>query len=237
MKKIVTAIMISFFVMSTIFQCVPLSNGQTKTSPTVYFGINIAYNASVPEIKNLIDQYSQYMNLIEFGCWGLTQNTTSLNQTCQYAYDKGLNFIVYARNSYFGNLSAHQFHSFSSWASNAKTKWGSQFLGLYVLDELGGYQIDLYKDRIVQNDPSSFSNCTNYYVSLLNFGLNMFRNHTVPTLFSLYTSDYAEYWFDYKAGYDTVFAEVGWGANQQSKQLNIALCRGAATMPYLPAGR
>jgi hypothetical protein len=43
----------------------------------------------------------------------------------------------------------------------------------------------------------------------------------------LFTSDYALYWFDYKGGYDTVFAEFGWN---YSRQLNIALCRGAATM-------
>jgi hypothetical protein len=34
------------------------------------------------------------------------------------------------------------------------------------------------------------------------------------------------YWFDYQAGYDTIFAELGWN---YSRQLNIALCRGAAT--------
>jgi hypothetical protein len=35
------------------------------------------------------------------------------------------------------------------------------------------------------------------------------------------------YWFDYKAGYDTIFAEFGWN---YSRQLNVALCRGAATV-------
>ena len=34
------------------------------------------------------------------------------------------------------------------------------------------------------------------------------------------------YWFDYKAGYDTVLAEFGWG---NDRQMAIALCRGAAT--------
>ena len=44
---------------------------------------------------------------------------------------------------------------------------------------------------------------------------------------SLFTSDYALYWFDYKAGYDTLFAQFGWN---YSRQLNVALCRGAATV-------
>jgi hypothetical protein len=43
----------------------------------------------------------------------------------------------------------------------------------------------------------------------------------------LFTSDYALYWFDYKAGYDVVFAEFGWN---YSRTLNVALCRGAAKM-------
>ncbi|MFC1487700.1 hypothetical protein ACFLRN_08455 [Thermoproteota archaeon] len=42
-----------------------------------------------------------------------------------------------------------------------------------------------------------------------------------------FTSDYALYWFDYKAGYDTVFAEVGW--NHTLAQ-DIALARGAAKL-------
>jgi hypothetical protein len=43
----------------------------------------------------------------------------------------------------------------------------------------------------------------------------------------LFTSDYALYWFDYKAGYDVLLAQFGWN---YSRQLNVALCRGAATM-------
>jgi hypothetical protein len=43
----------------------------------------------------------------------------------------------------------------------------------------------------------------------------------------IFTSDYALYWFDYKAGFSTVFAEFGWNYSQT---LNVALCRGAATL-------
>ncbi len=42
---------------------------------------------------------------------------------------------------------------------------------------------------------------------------------------TVFTSDYALYWFDYQAGYDVLLAQLGWNIslNQQ-----IALCRGAA---------
>jgi len=41
------------------------------------------------------------------------------------------------------------------------------------------------------------------------------------------TSDYALYWFDYQAGYDTVFVELGLNSNRTEQ---IALCRGAANV-------
>jgi hypothetical protein len=49
----------------------------------------------------------------------------------------------------------------------------------------------------------------------------------------VFTSDYALYWFDYKAGYDTVLAQLG--PNDNPKQ-EIALVRGAAAMQNKPWG-
>ena len=49
-------------------------------------------------------------------------------------------------------------------------------------------------------------------------------NYTIPA----FTSDYALYWFDYKAGYSTVFAELGGDRGANNKTQQIALCRGAA---------
>lgn len=43
----------------------------------------------------------------------------------------------------------------------------------------------------------------------------------------MFTSDYALYWFDYLAGYDTVFVELGW--NHPTSQ-HIAMGRGAANV-------
>jgi hypothetical protein len=48
-----------------------------------------------------------------------------------------------------------------------------------------------------------------------------------PQNFTYFTSDYALYWFDYKAGYDVVLAQFGW--NHTLAQ-DIALTRGAATL-------
>ena len=48
-----------------------------------------------------------------------------------------------------------------------------------------------------------------------------------PTNATYFTSDYALYWFDYLAGYDTVLAQLGW--NQTDSKV-IGLVRGAATL-------
>ena len=45
--------------------------------------------------------------------------------------------------------------------------------------------------------------------------------------YQLFTSDYALYWWDYKGGYDTVFAQLGW--NNTIAQ-EIGLVRGAANL-------
>lgn len=53
------------------------------------------------------------------------------------------------------------------------------------------------------------------------------QNQTIlnQTMSRLFTSDYALYWFDYKSGYNTVFAEF---VGNESRERHIALCRGAA---------
>ena len=48
-----------------------------------------------------------------------------------------------------------------------------------------------------------------------------------------FTSDYALYWYDYKAGYDAVFAELGLNSlsnNTQLRQMTAEFARGAATV-------
>ena len=74
-------------------------------------------------------------------------------------------------------------------------------------------------------------NCTDAavkFVENVSGWLKEFRYDWEVGDFPLITSDYVFYEFDYKAGYDAVFAEFGWN---HSRPLNVALCRGAASMP------
>jgi len=197
---------------------------QASSSP-LYFGVDVAYG-SLAETEQLIDNVSSYTNFFLIGCTG-GYNLTRLSIISQYVYDKGLSFVIYTDDPRYPS---------SQWLENAKNIYGDSFLGIYYLDELGGKQIDQHDDPIVSaaNFNVSSDNYTavaDTYVSRVNYYLrsgpyaiaHFFSN---PTEFELFTSDYALYWYDYEAGYNTVFAEFGWN---YSRQLNVDLIRGAAT--------
>jgi len=198
----------------------------SQTSPSLYFGVDVAFG-SIAATEQLIDTVSSYTNFFLVGCTG-DNNLTRLTIISQYVYDKGLSFIVYTNSPRYPS---------GQWLEDAKNNYGNSFLGIYYCDELGGKQLDQHNYPIVTASDidvakSNYSDVANQYVSSVNRYLrsgpyaitHFFAN---PTEFKLFTSDYALYWYDYEAGYDTVFAEFGWN---YSRQLNIDLCRGAATL-------
>jgi hypothetical protein len=181
-------------------------------------GVDAAYD-SLEEIKTLVDAASPYTNLFVIGSSGITYNVTKLDDACQYVYDKGLSFILFTEDP-----TKDPFRS--QWLEAAKNKWGDKFLGFYIYDEAGGRQLDIYKYRPVEY-AGDYSHARDQFVTNITMFLNwVTHNYPASANFSVFTSDYALYWFDYKAGYDVVFAEFGWN---YSRQLNVALCRGAAT--------
>jgi hypothetical protein len=188
----------------------------TQTPPSLYVGVDVAYE-SITATEQLIDKISSYSNFFVIGCLG-NGNETRLTIISQYVYDKNMSFIVYADDPGYPS---------QQWIETAKTKWGNSFLGLYVYDEPGGRQLDFLKFPTVTSAANytdaayKFNNSINWYLHLFD------RNFSPSTEYKLFTSDYALYWYDYKAGYDSVFAEFGWN---YSRQLNVALARGAAAV-------
>ena len=111
-------------------------------------------------------------------------------------------------------------------------KYPDNFLGVYFDDEQGGRQLDLHDHRWVfeaENHTDAATQFVRASYTWLNQGFvrNGIGTDIAPSDFTLFTSDYALYWFDFLAGYDAVFAQFGWN---YSRQLNVALCRGAATV-------
>jgi len=205
---IVSLLIISVFLQSNIFNRDRLKG----KDPEVFVGIDVAYGDLIA-IQKLIDKTSSYTNLFVIGCTGITDNATKLDEICQYACDKDLSFIVYTERRF-----QHQ------WFEDAKIRWGKRFLGFYFWDENAGKQLDLTRYRAVV-EADNYTDAGNQFVQRLNRSLT-YMNYAAPAISPLFTSDYALYWFDYKAGYDVVLAQFGWN---YSRQLNVALCRGAAT--------
>jgi hypothetical protein len=204
----------------------PAKAETTQASPNLYFGVDVAFG-NLAATEQLIDNVSSYTNFFLIGCTG-GYNYTRLNIICQYVYDKGMSFIIYTDDPRYPT---------SQWLAAAKSTYGSSFLGLYYDDEPGGRQLDqadypIIPARYIDVAKENYSEVGNMYVNYLN---QVLRNGSFaitggfanPTEFHLFTSDYALYWFDYEAGYDTVFAEF---AMNYSRQLNIDLIRGAATV-------
>ena len=134
------------------------------------------------------------------------------------------------------------------WLSSAYARWGDKFLGAYILDEPGGKQIDVGfysgfttnyagRNQTTFQNVSSYSDAANLFVKgldsryylgqLINFSYPGSIPNATGRAIPCFTADNALYWFDYLAGYDVVFAELGWNHNEAQ---HIALCRGAANV-------
>ena len=151
-----------------------------------------------------------------------------------------------SRLSLFTDAGTTPFHI--PWLISAHDKWGDKFLGAYILDEPGGKQIDVghysgFTTVYSGRNQTTFVNVTSYSDAAKRFVrgldtryyLGQLINFTYPgsipnatgRAIPVFTADNALYWWDYLAGYDVVFAELGWNHNEAQ---HIALCRGAANV-------
>jgi len=220
MKKYFLYISIALLLILVLFFVVEphLRDCSRPVQADVFVGVDAAYDG-VENIKSLVDEVKSYTNFFVIGSTGITYNITSLNEVCQYIYDSGLYFTTFTHTTTLFNQ--------SQWISEARQKWGSRFFGLYAYDEPGGHQIDRSKignlSFMLVEEASNYTDAADKYVENLAGNLTEFRFSDFPLL----TSDYALYEFDYRAGYDAVFAEFGWNL---SRPLQVALCRGAAAV-------
>lgn len=186
----------------------------------LFIGIDAPFN-SVENTKLLVDEVKLYTNFFVIGSTAITWNATKLNEVCQHLNDCGLYFSIYLHPS----LPEYNF-SDAEWIREARQNWSSSFLGLYAYDEAGGYQIDKTQFMVVK-EANNYTDAACKFVENVGFWLEEIRYDWGVGDFPLITSDYVLYEFDYKAGYDAVLAEFGWN---HSRPLNVALCRGAASM-------
>ena len=163
------------------------------------------------------------MNLIILGSLNVTNDTEKLTRLCDHIYQKSLHFIVYVAFGE-GDESAPPRGPDSQFFTMATERWDSNFLGVYLFDEVGGKLMD-GAHSIDLNAAETHSEAAILFTHHLNYYLGNISKYYEPAQFPLFTSDYALYWYDYLAGYDVVFTEF---AGNQSRQIATGLCRGAA---------
>jgi hypothetical protein len=191
----------------------------------VFVGVEFAYGDNVSDLKALVDKVKDYTNLFVIGSLPITFNQTILDEACDYVVDAGLHLIVLFTDSATYNFTVvkeGELYNYTvfDWMKDARLKYGDNLLGIYRYDEPGGNQLDQGAKMLIKN-------ATDYAdaASLFTWNLGIIVEYYLDYTPKLFTADYGLYWFDYKAGYSAVFAEFGWN---HSRNLNVALCRGAA---------
>jgi len=193
-----------------------------KEASDVFVGI-YAGSTELEDLQALANEVKDYTNLFIVGSLAITLDYDKLTQICQQLNSYDLNFMIFEH--------PHEDMPFALWVSEAKQKWNQNFLGLYAYDEPGGYQIERTEFMAVKQ-ADDYADAAEKYVANVTNWLNQLRDYSGESL-PMYVSDYVFYEYDYRAGYDAVFAQFGWNF---SRPLQAALCRGAATVHDKPWG-
>ncbi len=102
--------------------------------------------------------------------------------------------------------------------------------GTYVTDKGDITQFTPYRQLWDSRPIQTCTDAADVFTAGLQEDVDFIKNQSKTKVF---TSDYALYWFDYEAGYDTVLAQLGPACNPKQE---IALVRGAAAMHDKPWG-
>jgi hypothetical protein len=202
----------------------------TTQTPSIYFGVDVGFGDE-NDVYKVADAVQGYANLIIIGALAVTNDTAKLTRVCNYLYERGFSFIIYINYDPVAPIGPDK-----QFFSETAKQWGNKMLGAYIFDEPGGKQLDYapdtphYIDKPVKQ-ADNYTDAAQQFVTTLFWSLVAYTGpayYNTPTL-PLYTSDYALYWFDNLLGYNVVFGEF---VGNQSRQLAVALCRGAANVQH-----
>ena len=165
---ILTAVLLIVLISLSLFLTVNILRKQVSTRP-FYVGVEFAYGNQFSQLKALVDKVKDYTNLFVMGSVTLSFNRTALDESCNYLYSSGLNFIVLitsypmynSTNGYPPN------NTIFDWMGNATREYGDKFLGIYRFDEPGGNQLDNGKFRLINDTSLSYAEIANDYVGTL----------------------------------------------------------------------
>jgi hypothetical protein len=254
-KKLpLVSVIITVMIILSLFPLMqPYFLSSSSAVAPVYVGVSFCGNTT-QQAQLLIDKVKGYTNLFVLQSGSISVNETATTEICDYATSQGLNIIVWfgwfnpqypwqlpwvenARARYGDKLLGiyyydepggieidfnwpDYFNNLTSRFSNASISNSTAsrtFVARYTdrIDAMKGYLNGTVRD---------YYQATQVYQRLLQYkDLIELRNMSIQTL----VADYALYWWDYLAGYDTVLTEFG---SNSSVIQNIALTRGAANM-------
>jgi len=218
-----------------------------EAAQSFYVGVAFCGDTTA-EAKLLIDRVKNYTNLFVLQSGPISKNETAINEICDYAVAAGLHIIAYF--GYFDDDCPWQV----PWLDFAQERWSDRFLGVYYYDEPGGNQLDFNWSRWfnhlkLQNASmyrahesameaflngslaSNYDLAAKIYMDIIkdDSGIRELKNRSI----TIFTSDYALYWWDYLGGYDVLLAQLGWN---ETLSKSIGLIRGAARMQNKPWG-
>lgn len=223
--KIIIILLVSILLLASIFTVFVLQNRPIQTKDEIFIGIMVGHS-TVDEVIDFVDEVKDYVNLIIVSELNITTNSTALYAVFDYLYSQDLYFIPF--------MAFEEQVDDPNFFETAEQRWGNHLLGIYTFDEPGGKQMDSAEFRPVPNATSYADAASRYMDTVARVGLLHFASYfNTNEPFTIFTSDYALYWFDYSACYNVVLAEFGWN---HSRQLNIALNRGAANAYNNPWG-
>ena len=220
-------ILIAIIVLPLFLVFFNIDINEQNSNPEFSVGVEYAISdSSVEGCKVLVDRVKNFTNLFVIDSVGITFDINNLNEVCDYVYDAGLDFYVFFISPLNDTLQLRYNYYPHIWIADAKEKYEDKFLGAYAMDEPGGNQLDAGSFQLVKEAENQTEAAETY--------LDLLYSHTRYYLYAreceditVLTSDYGLYWYDYKAGYDTVLVEFAWN---HSRPLNVALCRGAANV-------
>ena len=231
---IITIVLVMTIVFTLFYVQTLYSN--SKPSPSkreFYVGAEYAYGYDnqtaqdqLAQLQALVDKVKNYTNLLVIGSLGLTFNQTTLSQACDYIYNANLSIIVlFTGLDVYENLPPALTYNTTVWMREAQQKYGEKFLGIWRYDEPGGRTLEQGIHPIVHKEDITMEYT---YVDVANLyfeRLHVFPNYYLDFSPKVFTADFGLYWFDYQAGYTSLFAEF---VGNESRERHIALCRGAA---------
>jgi hypothetical protein len=135
-KRLIVALSVLLLVVLSAVLLYARTPVESTTTQKPYIGVAFGGD-TVEQAKALIDRTRNYTNLFILQSGPISYNETATTEICNYATAARQSIIVYFGDLAPNILAQRGLSWRTTWVTNAKTVYGSQFLGVYYYDEPG----------------------------------------------------------------------------------------------------